>query len=66
MEILSFFKTKEQKQKIIIDSTLSSIVRTRKHLELHTKISSLFGSSSVINTGLDDIEANDSIIFQNT
>ena len=69
MEILSFFqKQKNKNKKIIIDSTLSEYkVRTRKHLELHTKISSLAEETKCYKYWLsDDIEVNDSIIFQNT
>lgn len=67
MEILSFFqKHKNKNKEIIIDNTLSeSKIRTRKHLELHTKISSLAEETKCYKYWIsDDIEINLSMIFQ--
>jgi len=67
MEILSFFqKQKDRNKEIIIDNTLSEYkIRTRKHLELHTKISSLAEETKCYKYWIsDDVEINYSKIFQ--
>ena len=68
MEIISFFeKQKKSNSEIVIDSTLSDYkVWARKHLELHTKLSSLAEETKCYKYWVSEknTEVNKSIIFE--
>jgi dimeric dUTPase (all-alpha-NTP-PPase superfamily) len=67
MEITSFFqREKVRSQKIIIDNTLGDHkIRTRKHLELHSKLSSLAEETNCYKYWIDeDSSVDKSKIFQ--
>ncbi|WP_411169293.1 dUTP diphosphatase [Clostridium sp. MB05] len=67
MEIIAFFESQREKNKqIIIDSTLSEYkIWARKHLELHTKLSSLADETKCYKYWIDnDNPINKSVLFE--
>lgn len=67
MEIISFFEAQKEKNKqIIIDNALGEYkIWARKHLELHTKLSSLADETKCYKYWVDnDTSINKSIIFE--
>ena len=67
MEIIAFFESQREKNKqIIIDSALSEYkIWARKHLELHTKLSSLADETKCYKYWIDnDNPINKSVLFE--